>query len=104
MVSREIQPDGEPGGYIHHYLDRQIHPHEDLLAGSNLVYMCGLAGMQLGVFKMMAERGLGFYLKVKPDYAESPPPSGTATRSGSTCGRRIVACSSLLIGAGHCNG
>ena len=75
VVSREIQPDGEPGGYIHHYLDRQIHLHEDLLSRDRtLVYMCGLAGMQLGVFKMMAERGLGdAYLKVKPDYAEVAP-------------------------------
>ena len=75
VISREIRPDGEPGGYIHHYLDRQIQLHEGLLANDRtLVYMCGLAGMQLGVFKMMAQRGLGnAYLKVKPDYSEVAP-------------------------------
>ena len=75
VVSREIAPDGHKGGYIHHYLDRQVKLHEELISRDRtLMYMCGLAGMQLGVFQMLAKRGLGQgYLKVKDDYADVDP-------------------------------
>ncbi|MAJ46414.1 MAG: hypothetical protein CBC35_03750 [Planctomycetes bacterium TMED75] len=75
VVSREIQPDGTKGGYIHHYLDRQIQLHEQLLKQDRtLMYMCGLAGMQLGVFKMLAARGLGDpFIKIKDDYLDVEP-------------------------------
>ena len=75
VVSREIAPDGHKGGYIHHYLDRQVKLHEELIASDRtLMYMCGLAGMQLGVFQMLAQRGLGQgFLKIKDDYADVEP-------------------------------
>ncbi len=75
VVSREIQPDGTRGGYVHHYLDRQVHLHETLLAGDRtLMYLCGLAGMQLGVFQFLARAGLGSpYLKVKDELRDVAP-------------------------------
>ena len=75
VVSREIAPDGQKGGYIHHYLDRQVKLHEELISRDRtLMYMCGLAGMQLGVFQMLAQRGLGDgYLKIKDEYTDVNP-------------------------------
>ena len=75
VISREIQPDGTPGGYVHHYLDRQVQLHETLLRGDRTVmYLCGLAGMQLGVFQFLARAGLGApYLKVKEELQGVPP-------------------------------
>ena len=75
VVSREIQPDGTKGGYVHHYLDRQVHLHEGLLSGDRtLMYLCGLAGMQLGVFQFLAKAGLGApYLKVKDELHDVDP-------------------------------
>ena len=75
VVSRELLPDGTRGGYIHHYLDRQIELHESLLRSDRtLMYMCGLAGMQLGVFQLLARLGLGEgYLKVKEALADTDP-------------------------------
>ncbi|HAW95733.1 MAG TPA: hypothetical protein DCX60_05605 [Phycisphaerales bacterium] len=75
VISREILPDGTPGGYVHHYLDRQVQLHETLLRGDRtLMYLCGLAGMQLGVFQFLARAGLGaHYLKVKEELKGVPP-------------------------------
>lgn len=54
-LSRERQPDGEPPMYVQNRLDT----HRELLAsilGSDrgLVYVCGLAGMELGIFQQLA--------------------------------------------------
>jgi ferredoxin--NADP+ reductase len=75
VISREVQPDGARGGYIHHYLDRQIELHESLLKSDRtLMYMCGLAGMQIGVFQLLARLGLGDgYLKIKDELAGVDP-------------------------------
>lgn len=75
VISREITPDGVRGGYVHHYLDRQLDQHAKFLASDRtLIYICGLAGMQLGVFELLAKRGLGApYLKVKDELADIPP-------------------------------
>ena len=75
VISREIQPDNTPGGYIHHYLDRQIKLHEKLLCSDRtLMYICGMAGMQFGVFQLLARLGLGEpYLKIKDELAGVEP-------------------------------
>ncbi|MEE2973222.1 MAG: hypothetical protein VX672_08850 [Planctomycetota bacterium] len=75
VISRELLPDGRPQGYIHHYLDREIRLHQDLLRrDTTLMYVCGLAGMQTGVFQTMARLGVGGpYLKVKDELAEVDP-------------------------------
>jgi ferredoxin--NADP+ reductase len=80
VISREIQPDGTSGGYIHHYLDRQVKLHESMLRSDRtLMYLCGLAGMQIGVFQLLAKLGLGApYLKVKDDLAEVSPKDWTS--------------------------
>ena len=74
VISRELLASGDPQGYIHHYLDREVVLHGDLLRRDRtLIYVCGLAGMQTGVFQTLAERGLGGpYLKIKEDYADVP--------------------------------
>lgn len=75
VISRELLPDGRSQGYIHHYLDRQVSLHEDLLRRDRtLMYLCGLAGMQTGVFQKMAELGVGGpYLKIKDELADVSP-------------------------------
>ncbi|MDA0295184.1 MAG: hypothetical protein O3A19_03740 [Planctomycetota bacterium] len=75
VISREFLPDGRPQGYIHHYLDREIRLHGDLLTRDRaLVYICGLAGMQTGVFQAMAKLGIGGpYLKVHEELAGVAP-------------------------------
>ena len=77
VISREVPPEGGRygRGYVHHYLDRSIELHTELLGGDRtLIYICGLAGMQTGVFKMLAERGLGSqYLKIKGDLIGTDP-------------------------------
>ena len=75
VISRELRPDGSPQGYIHHYLDREVRLHEDLLRRDRtLVYVCGLAGMQTGGFQTMAKLGVGGpYLKVKEELAGTGP-------------------------------
>ncbi len=74
VISRELRPDGQPQGYIHHYLDREVRLHEDMLRRDRtLIYVCGLAGMQTGVFQTMARLGVGGpYLKVKDELAGTP--------------------------------
>lgn len=55
-ISREKQPDGAPAMYVH---DRIRHSRDTLLpllAGDRtLIYICGIAGMELGVIQRMAE-------------------------------------------------
>ena len=75
VISRETMPDGRPQGYIHHYLDRETRLHADLLSKDRtLLYICGLAGMQTGVFQTMAKLGVGgAYLKVHEELADVAP-------------------------------
>ena len=77
VISREIPAEGAAfnKGYVHHYLDRAVDLHEGLLKrDSTLIYLCGLSGMQTGVFQMLASKGLGeVYLKIKDDLASTPP-------------------------------
>jgi sulfite reductase alpha subunit-like flavoprotein len=58
-ISRESRGNGLPGLYVHEYLGENIDRFGPLLSsGRTLVYACGLAGMQCGLFKIMAEHGL----------------------------------------------
>ena len=80
VISRELRPDGGKGEYIHHYLDRSLAQFEPLLRNDRaLIYICGLAGMQVGVFQTLAVRGLheGF-LTVHAELAGTPPAEWTA--------------------------
>ena len=80
VLSREIQSDGSRGGYVHHYLDRQLELHKPMLTNERtLMYICGLAGMQLGIFELLARAGLGApFLKVRDELADVPPAEWSA--------------------------
>ena len=59
-ISRETRPDGGRGQYVHHLMDEQMDFFGPVLANPRtLLYICGLAGMQSGLFKAMARHGLG---------------------------------------------
>lgn len=55
-VSRERDDDGRPGMYVH---ERLLHERDRLVpalaSGRSLVYICGVAGMELGVYRALAE-------------------------------------------------
>jgi ferredoxin--NADP+ reductase len=79
VISRELRPDGGKGEYIHHYVDRTLPQFDSLLKSERtLMYICGLAGMQVGVFQTLAQRGLhqGF-LDVHAELADVPPAQWT---------------------------
>jgi Na+-transporting NADH:ubiquinone oxidoreductase subunit NqrF len=79
VISRELRPDGGKGEYIHHYVDRTLPQFDRLLRSERtLMYICGLAGMQVGVFQTLAQRGLhqGF-LDVHAELADVPPAQWT---------------------------
>ncbi|MBC23864.1 MAG: hypothetical protein CMJ32_08135 [Phycisphaerae bacterium] len=60
VISRETGPVNAKGRYVHHYLDNQIQQHRDFLANPRtLMYICGLAGMQVGIFQMLGANQLG---------------------------------------------
>jgi ferredoxin--NADP+ reductase len=75
-ISREKQDDGHPAPYGPLYVQGRLRTHRDqlgalLTSDRTLVYICGIAGMELGIFKEMArvlEPGLfARYLTVEPD-------------------------------------
>jgi ferredoxin--NADP+ reductase len=74
-ISREMRSDGRRGLYVHNYLDERIDRFAPLLgSGRTLVYACGLAGMQCGLFKVLAEHGLAApYFSVKDALAACDP-------------------------------
>lgn len=79
-ISRELRPDGGKGEYVHQHIDRLIDRFRDLLASERtLIYICGLSGMQVGIFQLLARHGLGSaYLAVHEEIAALPPQQWTA--------------------------
>jgi len=79
VISRETRPDGGNGEYIHHYLDRALPQFDGLLRNERtLIYICGLAGMQVGVFQTLAKRGLaGGFLDLHEEVKGVPPADWT---------------------------
>lgn len=74
-ISREMQASGKPGCYVDRAMDEQIEAFAPLLRNPRtLVYICGLQGMQIGIFKMLAVHGLGDgYMVVKDELANIDP-------------------------------
>jgi ferredoxin--NADP+ reductase len=74
-ISRECRPDGRPGVYIDRLLHENIDQFASLLRSPRtLIYVCGLAGMQIGLFRTLAIHCLGEqYLTVKPEIAGIDP-------------------------------
>jgi hypothetical protein len=61
-------------------VDRTLPQFEDLLRGDRaLIYICGLAGMQVGVFQTLAKRGLAQgFLDIHAELAGIDPADWTA--------------------------
>ncbi len=86
VISRELRADGNgglaKGEYVHHFMHRQLEKQTgvmDLLhSPRTLMYMCGLAGMQVGVFELLARHGIGGFTKVGDELAGKPVPEWTA--------------------------
>ncbi|MFO0893943.1 MAG: hypothetical protein U0574_03170 [Phycisphaerales bacterium] len=78
-ISRESRPDGGRGEYVHQLLDRRWAEFQPLFTSSRtLLYVCGLAGMQVGLFQLLGARGVhGGFVTVGPEIAEVPPATWT---------------------------
>lgn len=60
VISREALASPGHGPHAHHYFDARIDEFRPLLESSRtLIYACGLAGMQVGIFQAIAKAGLG---------------------------------------------
>lgn len=84
-ISREEGPEG-PGEYTHHLIHRRIDTYGPLLEQDNtLIYVCGLDGMQIGLYRTLAFHGLaGRYLRMPEEFASLDPnawPPGRIKRS-----------------------
>ena len=80
VISRERRADGGPGEYVHQHLERRLDERfrEMLENPRTLVYICGLAGMQVGVFRMFGRHGLhGHYLRLHEAIADVEPEAWT---------------------------
>ncbi|MCA9285894.1 MAG: hypothetical protein KDA22_11795 [Phycisphaerales bacterium] len=79
-ISRERRPDGRRGLYVHQYLEEQLDHFGDMLRNPRtLIYVCGLAGMQVGLFHILARHGLDAgYLTIHEEIASIPPADWTA--------------------------
>lgn len=74
-LSRERQSDCEEGLYVMHRLSTHREQMTELLSKpTTLIYICGLVGMEMGIFKRMARilppEILSQYLKVDPEAGE----------------------------------
>ncbi len=74
-ISRERQADGRPGLYVHHLLEQRFDEFSPLLANPRtLIYICGLIGMQGGVFQTLARHNLADgYFTIKSQLADTDP-------------------------------
>lgn len=75
-ISREMRRDGGKGEYVHHFIDRQM-SHIDgsmslLHSPRTLMYQCGLAGMQVGVFQLLARLGITGFTTIAAELAGKP--------------------------------
>jgi ferredoxin--NADP+ reductase len=79
-VSRECRANGRPGCYVDRLMEEEIEVFAPLLRNPRtLIYVCGLEGMQIGLYTMLATHGLAEpYLTVKPELANVDPSEWTA--------------------------
>ena len=75
VISRERRADGGRGEYVHQFIERRLDLFAPLLAKpTTLIYICGLAGMQTGLFHLLARQGLDSgYLTRQGPIAEVAP-------------------------------
>lgn len=77
-LSRELQSDGQRKMYVQDRIASNLSTLGTLLASERtLVYVCGIAGMELGIFQGMAQHlkpaSLGQYLRIAPEVAGDVP-------------------------------
>jgi ferredoxin--NADP+ reductase len=80
VISRETRADGGRGEYAHQFIERRLGDHFEAMLRNprTLIYVCGLAGMQMGLFRMLGEKDLAAgYLTVDEQIAEVPPKAWT---------------------------
>lgn len=79
VISREVPPSKGYGPYVHNYLEARLDEFAPFLSSSrSIIYICGLAGMQVGVFKLLAENSLGEqYLSIHESLAGRAPADWT---------------------------
>lgn len=79
VISREPLQQPGHGPHTHHYVDARLDYFRPLLESNRtLIYACGLAGMQVGIFKALAIAGLGGqYLTVHEEIAAIAPSEWT---------------------------
>jgi len=79
VISRENRSDGGRGEYVHQFIERRLDHFRELLASpTTLIYICGLAGMQVGLFQMLGRHGLDRgYLTRDEKIADVPPAEWT---------------------------
>ncbi len=75
IVSREALPQPGHGPHVHHYFEARLDSFRGLLTNpSTLLYLCGLTGMQVGLFHVLAKEGLGDgYLTVHEELSGVAP-------------------------------
>lgn len=75
-ISRESKT-GCPGQYVHHLIDERMEVFGPVVQNPRtLVYICGLAGMQIGLFQVMAMQGVGEgFMAIKPELTGVDPGS-----------------------------
>lgn len=80
VISRERREDGGRGEYVHQFLERRLDRFGSMLESSRtLIYICGLSGMQSGVFSLLGRHGFADrYLRVAEELAAVDPKDWTA--------------------------
>ena len=74
-ISRERQEDGSKGLYVGQMVDKK---YDDvfgpiLTSERGLMYLCGLLGMQFGIYQLFAERGItDAYMTIKDELKDIP--------------------------------
>ncbi|MHC4414790.1 MAG: ferredoxin reductase domain-containing protein [Planctomycetota bacterium] len=79
-ISREPRPGSTRGIYVDRLIDDKIDVFGPLLAGPRgLVYLCGLLGMDAGVYRALVRHGLAdAYIKVADEIAQIDPREWTS--------------------------
>ncbi|MHC5005166.1 MAG: ferredoxin reductase domain-containing protein [Planctomycetota bacterium] len=74
-ISRERRPDGSRGIYVDKLVDEKLDELRQLLESPRtLIYICGLTGMQVGLYPLLARAGLAdAYLEIGPALADVDP-------------------------------
>jgi ferredoxin--NADP+ reductase len=81
-ISREPRPPRASGIYCHHLIEEELDVFGPLLESPRtLVYICGLEGMQIGLYQVLARHGLdGAYMRIAPELQGTDPAAWTPER------------------------